>query len=82
MSDDQVNRKRKLAVVIIRIVLGVIAAGMLISLLIVMFRTLRGQGGNRVPGTERESPGATPYTYRGKHAHNEHTPGGEAVAGP
>ena len=83
MSDDQVNRKHKLAVLLIGIVLGVVAAGMLIPLLIVMFRRLGGQGNNRNSGTEAESPNTTtPYTYRGKHAHEDHTHGGEAVATP
>jgi hypothetical protein len=83
MSDDQVNRKHNLAALLVRIVLGLIAAGMLIPLLILMFRRLRGQGNNRNSGTEAESLNpATPYTYRGKHEHEDHTHGGEAVATP
>jgi hypothetical protein len=74
MSDDRVSWRAELPVLVIRIVLGVIAAAILIPLLIVMFRRLRGQGGNRNSGSEGESP--TPYTYRGKHA-NTHD--GEAV---
>jgi hypothetical protein len=83
MGDDRVNWKGELAVLTIRIVLGVIAAAILIPLLVVVFRRLRGQAGNRNSGAEGESPNTTsPYTYRGKHSHQDHTDDGEAVATP
>jgi hypothetical protein len=76
MNDYPVNRKNKLAVLIVGIVLGVMAAAILIPPLVVRFRRLRGQGSNRNSGPQGESPDTVRYTYRGKHAHSD----GEAVA--
>jgi hypothetical protein len=75
MSDDRVRWGTEPAVVTIRIVLGVIAFAILIPLLIVMFRRLREQGGNRSSEGKGESP--APYTYRGKHAQHDDTHDGD-----
>jgi hypothetical protein len=79
MSDDRVSWKTELDVLIIRIVLGVIASAILIPLLIVVLRRLRGQGVNRNSGAKGETP--TPYSYRGKHAHQDDTHAGDDQAG-
>jgi len=73
MNGYPVNRKNKL---IVGIVLGVIAAAILIPPLVVRFRSLRGQGSNRNSGRQGKSPSTFPHTYRGKHAHRD----GEAAA--
>jgi hypothetical protein len=76
MNDFPVSRKNKLAVLIVGIVLGVIAAAILIPPLVVRFSRLSGQGSNQNPEPQGESPNTVPYTYRGKHAHRD----GEAIA--
>jgi hypothetical protein len=75
MSDDRVSWNTELAVLIIRIVLGVIASAILIPLLIAVRRRLSGQGGNQNSEAKGETP--TPYCYRGKHAHHDHTHDGD-----